>query len=296
MSKKVSFEILDVFTNKPFRGNQLAVFPAPRGLTKNRMQNIAREINFSETTFILPAKDKEADAQVRIFTPSEEIPFAGHPSIGTAFVIASGKSGRKKGPPQVVLQLGVGLVPVDISYTGKKIKSLTMHQPVPRFGSALQNRGQAARALGIRIVDVLGGGVVSNGMDFLIVEAISSEAVGGATLNLDEVVRIIKRHNVKALSLFARLNETGTSIHTRCFAPTLDVIEDPATGSAAGALGGYLARILKFPRRLKLKVQQGAEIGRPSSIGVDVHCDRGMIQGVAVSGSVVRVGEGTIYL
>jgi trans-2,3-dihydro-3-hydroxyanthranilate isomerase len=296
MSKKVSFEILDVFTNKPFRGNQLAVFPAPRKLTKNRMQSIAKEINFSETTFILPAKDKEADAQVRIFTPSDEIPFAGHPSIGTAFVIASGKAGRKKGPSQVVLQLGVGLVPVDITYAGTKIKSLTMHQPVPRFGSALQNRGQAARALGIRIVDVLGGGVVSNGMDFLIVEAISSEAVAGATLNLDEIVRIIKRHNVNGLSLFARLNETGTSIHTRFFAPTLGVIEDPATGSAAGALGGYLARILKFPRRLKLKIQQGAEIGRPSSIGVDINCDRGMIQGVAVSGSVVRVGEGTIFL
>lgn len=296
MSQKVAFEILDVFTNKPFRGNQLAVFPAPRKLTKNRMQSIAREINFSETTFIFPTKEKEADAHVRIFTPSDEIPFAGHPTIGTAFAIASKAGGRKKGPPRVVLQLGVGLVPVDITYTGKKIKSLTMHQPIPRFGSALQNRGQAARALGIRLVDVLGGGVVSNGMDFLVVEAISSEAVAGATLNLDEIVRIIKRHNVNGLSLFARLNETGTSIHTRFFAPTLDVIEDPATGSAAGALGGYLARILKFPRKLKLKIQQGAEIGRPSSIGVDVHCDRGMIQGVAVTGSVVRVGEGTIYL
>ena len=296
MSKQVAFEILDVFTNKPFRGNQLAVFPEPRKLTKNRMQRIAREINFSETTFIFPAKDKEADAHVRIFTPSDEIPFAGHPTIGTAFVIASKAGGRKKGPPRIVLQLGIGLVPVDISYTGKKIKSLTMHQPVPRFGSALQNRGQAARALGIRIVDVLGGGVVSSGMDFLVVEAISSEAVAGATLNLDEVERIIKRHNVSGLSLFARLNDTGTSIHTRFFAPTLDVIEDPATGSAAGALGGYLARILKFPRKLKLRIKQGEEMGRPSSIGVEIQCDRGMIQGVAVSGGAVRVGEGTIYL
>ncbi|HER43509.1 MAG TPA: PhzF family phenazine biosynthesis protein [Candidatus Eisenbacteria bacterium] len=296
MSKKVTFEILDVFTNKPFRGNQLAVFPAPRGLTKNRMQSIAGEIHFSETAFIFPPKDQEADALVRIFTPSCEIPFAGHPSIGSAYVIAEGAAGGKKGPPRVVLQLGIGLVPVDIAYSGKKIKTLTMHQPIPRFGSALQNRGQAARALGIRILDVLGGGVVSNGMDFLVVEAVSSEAVAGAVLNLDELVRIIKRHNVSALSLFARLNEAGTSIHTRCFAPTLDVIEDPATGSAAGALGGYLARILKFPRRLKLKLQQGAEIGRPSAIGVDVNCDRGMIQGVAVSGGAARVGEGAIYL
>ena len=96
MSHKVAFEILDVFTNKPFRGNQLAVFPAPRKLTKNRMQSIAREINFSETTFIFPAKDKEADAQVRIFTPSDEIPFAGHPTIGTAFVIAPIFQGEAK--------------------------------------------------------------------------------------------------------------------------------------------------------------------------------------------------------
>jgi trans-2,3-dihydro-3-hydroxyanthranilate isomerase len=296
MSRKLVFEILDVFTKKAFQGNQLAVFPSPKKLTKNRMQSIAREMNFSETTFIFPPKSKEADAAVRIFTPAEEIPFAGHPTIGTAFVIATRGTASKKKPQKVVLELGVGAIEVDIVYTGKNIKSLTMHQPIPRFGSALQNRGQAARALGVRVSDILGGGVVSNGMDFLIVETVSSESVGQARLNLDELVRVITRHNVMGLSLFARINETGTGIHTRVFAPTLNVIEDPATGSAAGALGGYLARILKFPRRLQLKIQQGAEIGRPSAISVDVRCDRGMIQEVTVSGSVVRVGDGTIYI
>jgi trans-2,3-dihydro-3-hydroxyanthranilate isomerase len=296
MSRKLLFEILDVFTNRPFQGNQLAVFPSPQRLTKSRMQSIAREMNYSETTFIFPPKGKEADASVRIFTPSEEIPFAGHPTIGTAFVIASRDKGQKKRRQKVMIELGVGIIEVDLTYSGKNISSLTMHQPIPRFGSALQNRGQAARALGIRVVDILGGGVVSNGMDFLIVETVSSESVSQVKLNLDELVRVITRHNVAGLSLFARLNEAGTGIHTRFFAPTLDIIEDPATGSAAGALGGYLARILKFPRRLQLRIQQGAEIGRPSTISVDVRCDRGMIQGVAVSGSVVRVGEGTIFL
>ncbi len=296
MSRKLAFEIVDVFTNKPFRGNQLAVFPSPGKLTKKQMQNIACEINYSESTFIFPSKSKEAVAAVRIFTPAEEIPFAGHPTLGTAFVIANQAKYKKKKLSHLVLELGVGAIGVDIQYAGKKIKAITMHQPIPRFGSALQNRGQAARALGIRGIDILGGGVVSNGMDFLIVEAVSSKAVGQARVNIDELVRIVTRHNTIGLSLFARLNETGTSIHTRFFAPTLSVIEDPATGSAAGALGGYLARILKFPRKLHLKLQQGAEIGRPSSIVVDVACDRGMIQGVDVSGGVVSVGDGTIYL
>jgi trans-2,3-dihydro-3-hydroxyanthranilate isomerase len=296
MSRKLAFEIVDVFTNKPFRGNQLAVFPSPGKLTKNQMQNIAREINYSETTFIFPSRKKEAVAAVRIFTPSEEIPFAGHPTLGTAFVIVNQAKYKKKRPSHLVLELGVGEIGVDIHYAGKGVKTITMHQPLPRFGSALQNRGQAARALGIRGIDILGGGVVSNGMDFLIVEAVSSKAVGQARVNVDELMRIVARHNTVGLSIFARLNETGTNIHTRFFAPTLSVIEDPATGSAAGALGGYLARILKFPRKLHLKLQQGAEIGRPSTIHVDVSCDRGMIQAVDVSGGVVGVGEGTIYL
>jgi trans-2,3-dihydro-3-hydroxyanthranilate isomerase len=296
MRRKLVYEQVDVFTKKPFTGNQLAVFPSPGKLTKNQMQLIAREMNFSETTFIFPSKAKDADAKVLIFTPAQELPFAGHPTIGTAFVIANRKESRTKKPEKLVLELGIGKIEVNIKYTGKDIKLLIMHQPIPKFGSALQNRGQAARALGMETHRIVGGGVVSNGGDFLIVEVESWEVVRDARLNIVEAVRVIERHNVAGLFLFARLESKRANVHARFFAPTLDVIEDPATGSASGALGGYLARILKFPLRLQLTIEQGIEIRRPSLIFVDVTCDRGMVSEVTVSGQVVHVGEGIIYL
>ncbi|HUV36934.1 MAG TPA: PhzF family phenazine biosynthesis protein [Patescibacteria group bacterium] len=295
MSRKLVYEQVDVFTNKAFGGNQLAVFHSPGKLTKHQMQTIAREINFSETTFIFPSKNKEVHAKVRIFTPGEEVPFAGHPTIGTAFVLYSRMTGKKK-PDTLVLELGVGKIHVDIEQSGNYITGLTMHQPLPEFGSALQNRGQAARALGIRPFNILGGGVVSNGLSFLIVEAQERESVERARLNLEEAVNVIDRHNVVGIYLFSREEGKELRIHARSFAPTMGVMEDPATGSAAGALGGYLARILKFPIDLRLSVEQGVEMKRPSQIMVDIHCDRGMVNSVKVTGKVVHVGEGTIFL
>lgn len=296
MSRKVTYEHVDVFTSKAFGGNQLAVFPTPGKLTKTQMQLIAREINFSETTFIFPSKAKDVDAKVRIFTPAEEIPFAGHPTIGTAFVLLNRRKTKGKKPDKLVLELGFGNIDIDVEYKGRAIKCLTMHQPVPSFGSALQNRGQAARALGIKPFEILGGGVVSNGLDFLIVEAQFVDAVRSARLNIEEAVNVIERHRVVGIGLFARLEGKKSNVHFRFFAPTLGVVEDPATGSASGALGGYLARILKFPIDLRLVIEQGIEIQRPSQIVVDVHCDRGMVSIVKVSGHVVHVGEGTIVL
>ena len=296
MSRKLVYEHVDVFTKKAFGGNQLAVFTAPGRLAKSQMQLIAREIGFSETTYVFPSRAEGVDAKVRIFTPAKEIPFAGHPTLGTAFVIASRRKGRRKGPEKVVMELGVGKIDVDIKYSGRKINRITMHQPVPRFGSALQNRGQAARALGMKIFDVIGGGVVSNGVDFLIVESQHVESVKKARLNLEEAFSVILRHKVIGIYLFARIEDRRINIHSRCFAPTMGVPEDPATGSAAGALGGYLARILKFPPELHLVIEQGVEMGRLSLIGVDVCCERGMVHSVSVSGQVVKVGEGTIFL
>ena len=293
MPKELKYDHVDVFTDKPLGGNQLAVFHAPGQLTANQMLAVAREINFSETTFVYPAKAAGADARVRIFTPSEEIPFAGHPAIGTAFVIAS--RSRKK-LERLSLELGVGPIGIDIEHKGKKIHSLAMHQPVPVFGSALQNREQAARALGVTADDILGGGVVSNGLDFLIVEATTLQAVQNARCNIEDAIKVIKRHNVHAIYIFARLQGKGPNVHARLFTPKSLVVEDPATGSAAGALGGYLARILKFPMKLRLVVEQGIEIQRPSLITVDVNSERGTIEGVTVSGKVVAVGEGIVRL
>ena len=212
---------------KSFGGNQLAVFPSPGKLTKLQMQKIAREINFSETTFVFPSKGKETAAKVRIFTPGDEIPFAGHPTLGTAFVLVSAMKGKRKKAKKIFLELDAGDIEIDIDYAGAKIKRLTMHQPLPDFGSALQNRGQVASALGIKTFEIVGGGVVSNGLDFLIVEANSTDAVKRARLNINEAVLVIERYGVNAIYLFARLESKKKNIHSRCFAPTLQVIEDP---------------------------------------------------------------------
>jgi len=293
MPRELKYEHIDVFTDKPLGGNQLAVFHSPGQITAVQMQAIAREMNFSETTFVFPSKTEGVNARVRIFTPADEIPFAGHPTIGTAFVIVSK---AKKKLERVVLELGVGKIEVDVEYRGTKPFSLTMHQPLPVFGSALQNREQAARALGVTVDDILGGGVVSNGLDFLIIEATALQAVQNARCNIEDAVKVIKRHGVHAIYVFARLTGKAPNVHARLFAPTLNVVEDPATGSAAGALGGYLARILKFPIKLHLSIEQGIEMRRPSLILVDVNSERGTIEAVAVSGRVVPVGEGVIRL
>ncbi|MBN2070003.1 MAG: PhzF family phenazine biosynthesis protein [Candidatus Krumholzibacteriota bacterium] len=294
MIRKLVYEHVDVFTDKPFRGNQLAVFPNPGKLTKVQMQQIAREINFSETTFVFAAKTSDAEAKVRIFTPAEEIPFAGHPTLGTAFVLIKKKKGKK--PSTLNLELDVGTITVDVAKSTAKETKLTMHQPVPEFGSALQNRGQAARAVGVKGFDLLGGGVVSNGMAFLIVEVRDSEVVSSCKLNIEEAVSVMDRHKVNGIYIFSRKEGKKINVHARFFAPSLAVPEDPATGSAAGALGGYLARIFKFPPNLKLVIEQGKEMNRASLLEVDVDCDRGMVHAVKVSGNVVHVGEGSILI
>lgn len=294
MAKKLLYDHVDVFTKNPLKGNQLAVFSSPGKISKARMSLIAKEINFSETVFLFPASSKEADAKARIFTPAEEIPFAGHPVIGTAFVMMKNIKGKK--PPGIKLELKSGTVRVEVTKKGSRYL-FSMHQPVPEYGSALQNSGQVARAVGLKRYQLVGGGVVSNGLSFLMVEAEDEETVRAAKLNMELASRVISRHMVSGIYLFARVEGSRRkNIHSRFFAPTLSVPEDPATGSAAGALGGYMARILKFPKNLKLKIEQGVEIGRPSSIGVRVTCAMSAVERVVVSGYAVSVGSGTIML
>jgi len=297
MGKKIKFRHVDVFSESIFGGNQLAVFVDAKGLHKKEMQSLAREMNFSETTFVTPSRGNSIDANVRIFTPWEEIPFAGHPVIGTAFVLVEGMNKkRKKKVESVVLKVGTGEVRVDVEYPGKKPPYFIMHQPVPEFGVAIQDRGQAAGAVGLDKDNVVGGGVVSNGLDFLIVEIDTLEHVKKAQLNIDLATKVIKRYGVCGIYIFSRYERGKFDVHARFFAPTLGVYEDPATGSASGAVGAYLSRILKFPIELKVRIEQGVEIHRPSSIDVNVKCERGVISEVSVAGHVVPVAEGVVEL
>jgi trans-2,3-dihydro-3-hydroxyanthranilate isomerase len=292
MGKKISYEHVDVFTQVPLKGNQLAVFRSPGKISKQLMASIANEINFSETVFLFPSASAAADARARIFTPAGEIPFAGHPVIGAVFVIYSNMKGKK--PSEINLEIEAGIMKVEISKKGKAVL-FTMNQPVPEFGPALRDAGQAAAAIGLKMYQMVGGGVVSNGLSFLVVEAESEDAVREASLNIEQASRVIDDHHVSGIYLFARVEgKRKKNIHSRFFAPTLSVIEDPATGSAAGALGGYLARIFKFPKSFNLKIEQGVEMGRPSSIGVSVTCAMSSVESVKVSGNAVLAGSGTI--
>ena len=291
MNRKLLYEHVDVFSEKAYQGNQLAVFRTPGKLTPKGMLLIAREMNFSETVFIFPSKLEDTDAKIRIFTPAKEIPFAGHPVLGAAYVLQRHKKGAK--PSVLTLELESGRVKIDIKKKGNLLL-FSMHQPIPEYGIALQNRGQVARGVGLKMYEVMGGGVVSNGLSFLMVEVEGTEMVSRARLNFEQASNVISRHDVCGIYLFAREDGKKQHIHARFFAPGLSVWEDPATGSAAGAMGGYLARLLKFPRDLSLNVRQGIEMGRPSAIRVDVRCDRGMVETVNVTGSVALVGEGTV--
>ncbi|MFO7916372.1 MAG: PhzF family phenazine biosynthesis protein [Candidatus Krumholzibacteriales bacterium] len=293
MAKTISYEHVDVFTSKAFRGNQLAVFQRAGKLTQKQMQLIAREINFSESVFISGSSHRDVDGKLRIFTPAEEIPFAGHPVLGAAFVILNHKKGRK--PSEITLELNSGIISTEIKKTDSTYR-ISMYQPLPEFGSALQNRGQVAKALGLGRMELTGGGVVSNGLSFLIVEAESEESVKNAKLNTEKAFNIASRYNVCGIYLFSRVEKKKVDIHARFFAPSLSVTEDAATGSAAGAMGGYLARLRKFPRQAKWMIEQGVEMKRRSSIRVDVTCDRGLLDTVKVTGTVAYVGEGRIML
>ncbi|MBD3180236.1 MAG: PhzF family phenazine biosynthesis isomerase [Candidatus Latescibacteria bacterium] len=291
MAKTISFEHVDVFTSRPFRGNQLAVFRNAGSLTGKKMQLLAREMNFSESVFLFPSSHRDVDKKLRIFTPAEEIPFAGHPVLGASYVILRHKKGRK--PSSINLELSSGLIRTDIKKTDSTYR-ISMYQPIPEFGSALQNRGQVAKAFGLGRMELTGGGVVSNGLSFLIVEAENEESVKNAKLNTEKALNIAERYNVCGIYLFSRVEKKKVDIHARFFAPALSVTEDAATGSASGAMGGYMARILKFPRQLKLQIEQGVEMKRRSSIRVDVGCDRGLLESVKVTGTVSHVGEGSI--
>jgi len=289
--------LVDVFTETRFGGNQLAVFHDGQGLADDQMQAIAREMNFSETTFILPPSDPTADARVRIFTPGRELPFAGHPVVGTSFVLA-----RQRGKTDLRLELGIGTLGVEADAGDGTIGSATMEQPVPTFEPA-PNGDPAVLAglLGLEAADVAAetpAEIGSAGNPFLYVRLRSLEAVRRARGIAEAMDRYFAGHHHAAIYLFSTETESPrAAAHARMFSLALgaSVREDPATGSAAGPAGGYLLRHgLVEPGLLVL--EQGYEMLRPSQIQVGLTVTDGALSRVTVGGGVVYVGEGTILV
>lgn len=286
------YYVADVFTSTPYTGNPLAVIPDARGLTTEAMANIAREFNLSETVFVLPAHDHRHTRSIRIFTPARELPFAGHPTIGTAIVLASGgyvTSAIMDGDVEIVLEEGVGPVPVCIRMVDGMPEFATLTAKHPQLVAGTPpGRAAAAAMLSLEPEDIVAGARTietwSCGVPYLFVPAVDREVVDRA--------RPVGDLGGHALFVFAH---DGSDIYARMFAPELGVIEDPATGSAAAALGGYLAaRDGRHDGTLSWEITQGVAMGRPSLLELEVDRVGGQVAAVRVGGKAVVVSEGSI--
>jgi trans-2,3-dihydro-3-hydroxyanthranilate isomerase len=263
----VPFYLVDVFAERRYAGNQLGVFRQAAGLTTEQMQRIAKELNFSETTFILTDEPRDGGYDVRIFTPESELKFAGHPTLGTAHVIRHEIiGGAQPHVRELTLNLGVGPIPVRWEEDGSGLMWMTQKPPAFRATFAPQ---EAAKLLGLdvsQIDDRFPVQEVSTGLPSLIVPLKSLAAVQASRPNLSLLPAFERKLEARALLVFApEALEPGHDLHARVFVHSLGIPEDPATGSAAGNLAGYLARYRRFGgSRIDVKMEQGYAVGRPS--------------------------------
>jgi trans-2,3-dihydro-3-hydroxyanthranilate isomerase len=294
----------DVFTDHRFGGNQLAVFPEARDIDPGLMQKIAREFNYSETTFVLPPDDPSHTAKVRIFTPGGELQFAGHPTIGTAHVLAATGVVPLKGPEtRIVFEEGVGPVPVTIRATnGQPEFAQLSAAKLPEVGPPPPSRETLAEMLSLVPADVLDGATppesVSCGTPFLFVPLRDRRAVAQARIRGDLWEAALSSYVTDKVFVFAMDPEhPGHHVRARMYAPGIGVPEDPATGSACVALGGYLAaRDPRTDGTLRWIVEQGFEMGRPSILEVEADKKAGRTTATRVGGKTVVVCEGAMEL
>lgn len=295
---------LDVFTAKMFGGNQLAVFPDATGIPEELLLPITREFNFSEVTFVYPAKDAKHTRTVRIFTPGEEMPFAGHPTIGTAAALALCENvmgGAREGT--LALDLKVGTVPVDVRIESDTLAWAELSvAKLPELGPQAPTLNTLASILSLEAKDLVGGSLspqaVSCGIPFLLVPLKSVDAVQRARVKHDLWEATLKRSWAPEVLVAAKDPELGENHwRARMFAPGLNVPEDPATGSAIASLGGWLAmKDAKADGEFAFTVHQGIEMGRPSLLDVRATKVGGAVTAVKVAGRAVLTGEGRLRL
>lgn len=295
---------VDVFTDKIFGGNQLAVLPDARGLTADQMQSITREFNYSESVFVFPPENPAHARKLRIFTPTNEIPFAGHPTVGTAHVLASIGEIPLTGPEtKIIFEEGVGPVPVTIRAKGKEpVFAQLSVAKLPEIGPQAPTRTTLAEILSLDPVDIPGGTTppqaLSCGLPFLIVPLRNRDAVARARVKLDRWEEVLKPFWAPEILVYSRDAEhEGHDVRARMFAPGLSVPEDPATGSACATLAGYLAaRDARTDGTLRWVVEQGFEMGRPSVLEIEADKLFGSVTAIRVGGASVMVAEGTLRI
>jgi trans-2,3-dihydro-3-hydroxyanthranilate isomerase len=304
--KEYRFIQVDVFTDTPFGGNPLAVFPEAEGLTSEEMQKLAREMNLSETTFVLPPEAPGADFKVRIFTPAKELPFAGHPVVGTHWVLARlGRVALREPVTQVHFELGVGVLPADLHVSHGLVERIVMTQDRPTFHAILEDVTDLAAGLDLPREAITETGlpvqVVSTGAPQMMVPIRSLaevQSLHAGRLNTAALDRACQAVDTDCVMVFTFETESPDSmVHVRMFAPLLGVPEDPATGSANGALGAYLIHHHAVPvtgPTTHIASEQGAELGRPSTLHIEVDSEDDEITAVRVGGRVAPVAEGVL--
>jgi trans-2,3-dihydro-3-hydroxyanthranilate isomerase len=277
------FLIADVFTDTPLEGNQLGIFPDGRGLSHDMMLKVTREMNFSETVFFLPPDDPGADAHVRIFTPGSELPFAGHPTLGSAWVL--GEMLKKQ---TITLRTGAGLIPVELERKGETVTFGWMSQPIPDWGpydraaELLQALGTTGKPDGLPVE------WYRNGPLNVYVEIPGLEALNALEPDMQKLARIPV--NVSCFT------QTPNGWTTRMFAPALGVTEDPATGSAAGPLAVHLARHGRIKFGAEIEIRQGSQVHRPSVLYARAEGAESTVERVLVGGRAVVVARGEYRL
>lgn len=295
---------VDVFTTTPLAGNPLAVVLHASQLSGEEMQRIAREMNLSETTFVLPPTAPDATYRMRIFTPETEIPFAGHPSIGTAFVLAEEGAFALREPATVVRQeIGIGVLPIELRAEDGRVDWVVMTQGQPMLQEVV-DVGQVARLLGLEPTDITDTGlppqVASTGLRQLMVPVRDLGLVQDVRPSFFELRDFLADRRIVTVTVFSRETLTKEAyVHARVFAPEAGIPEDPATGSAAGALGAYLAHWNELPSdepTVSFTIEQGYEINRPSTIWVEVTRDQRMPTRVRVGGAAVTVLRGELIV
>lgn len=305
--RKLNYHLVDVFTNQKFGGNPLAVFTNGRGLSAETMQTLAKELNLSETTFVLPPEDASNDYRVRIFTPGTELPMAGHPTVGTTFVLAREhmiERGSDGDTTEIKLEEGVGTIPVRIEWRNGAAGFIQMRQPLPAFGPRVENVEAVAEMLSIEASEIAATNlpleVVSCGVPFLYVPVKSLRAVQSIKFRVD--VWESKLKDVVPPEVFVYTCEVefaGSTVHSRMFAPGMGIYEDPATGGASGPLGCYLVQhgvIACDGGVAEFTSEQGIEMGRPSFIKIKIAREGERITDVRVGGECRFMGEGYLEI
>ena len=297
---ELKFYVLDVFTNTKFEGNQLAVFPSAEGLNEENMQKIAREFNYSETVFITSTNEKNIK-NVRIFTPSSEIDFAGHPNIGAAMLLSRIGEYSDEKQIDIIFKEKVGDVPLRIYFENSIALKAELSTPkIPERGDS-PTKEKIAKAVSLDVSDFVPTQnplSFSCGLPFLFVPIISLEKLKRATLNQEHWKNYISQSWAPQIYLFTKETQLSTSdFHARMFAPALGISEDPATGSAVAALAGYISEYIeKNDGTFTYVVEQGFEINRPSIIEMSYTQKNQKIESVKIKGNAVIFSEGKISL